>query len=243
MSSYLVVFHGDGNKRNKMIDLSDDPCFKKPPTWGICRPPTRKSVSLGDYLFFIAYYKICRQYYFKGYFKVGDKISYDTALKRYNNRLNVIITNQRGHNQIKWRYKDLEKAYTNKYGTKIKSWLTVIKVKEGRFYQNPNDKHEIDNWKCRRIFHCDKKQFLNCINYDRCAKNNISLTNFSNYIVADKNDWFDLGPFWIDLPTLKKQTGFSLQITTPKGQHNVLKCDQYHDSFMNLINKHKSVIK
>jgi hypothetical protein len=239
MASYLIVFHGDGNKRNKMVDISDDPCFKYPPTWGICRPPTRKSVKIGDYLFFIAYYKICKQYFFKGYFKVGDKISYDTAIKKFKNRQNVIITTNKSNIPINWRYIDLKKAYTTKYGLKIRKWLLVIKAKEGKFYQNQEDRHEIDNWKCRRVFHCNSKQFKDCIKEDKCLKDNFSLVSYSNYIVADKKEWANLEQFWIDLPTLIKKTGFNLQITTPKGQHNVLRCDEYHDKFIDLIAGYK----
>jgi hypothetical protein len=239
MKSYIIVFHGDGNKPNKMVDISDDPCFLEPPTWGICRPTTRKSIKVGDYLFFVAYYKVCNQYYFKGYFKVGQKIPYNIALKKFKNRLNVIITNKKiNFKNHKWRYNKLKKAYNIQNGQQIKKWLRVLKATEGTFFQNQNDSHEIDNWKCRRIFHCDSDQFLKCNKKNKCLKENQSLKNYSNYIVADKNEWADLGSFWIDFPYFRKCTGFSLSISTPLNQHNVLRCDEYQSSFIDFINKY-----
>jgi hypothetical protein len=221
-----------------MVDISDDPCFRNPPTWGICRPPTRKVIDKGDYLFFFAYYKISDQYYFKGYFKVGEKISYINAFKRFKNRLNVIITDKKYKNKnANWRYRDLKKTYENKNGTQIKKWLTTIQVQEGIFYQNPNDNHEIDNWKCRRIFHCQSDQFKNCILRDKCLKDKISLMEYKNYVVADNKNWADLGHLWIDLPTFLKETGFSLSLKTPLNQHNVLKCDDYLKVFLGFIDK------
>lgn len=161
--SYLIVFHGDIDtlcKEKKIIDISDDPCFDGIPTWGICRPPTRKTIDIGDKLFFIGYYKKIKKYFFKGWFEVGDKISYNEALKRFPNRKNVIISKSVKQNlNINWRYKELESEFKNQYGDNIPDWLKQVKVKEGTFYQNNLDNHEIDNWKCRRIFHCSSKQF------------------------------------------------------------------------------------
>ncbi|HNY45230.1 MAG TPA: hypothetical protein PKH15_11120 [Bacteroidales bacterium] len=51
--SFLIVFHGQ-IVNGKIVDIGDDPCFDSPPSWGICRPPTRRSVKIGDTLIFIA---------------------------------------------------------------------------------------------------------------------------------------------------------------------------------------------
>ena len=87
--SYLIVFHGQFVNR-KIIDIGDDPCFDNPPSWGICRPPTRQSVKLGDTLIFIG--KVDNEYYLKGWFEVGKKLDYASALSEFPFRKNVIIS-------------------------------------------------------------------------------------------------------------------------------------------------------
>jgi hypothetical protein len=238
MKSYIVVFNVGSTIPSKMDDLSDDPCFQDPPTWGIGCPPTRKLIEIGDYLFFIAYYKVSNKYYFKGYFKVGDKIPYHLALDRFKNRQNVIITDKKNMTEnASWRYQDAKMKYAESNGNKIKTWLRRIKVKEGTFYQNLNDYHEIDNWKCRRVFHCQGSQFRKCCASNRCLLDNTSLMSYKNYIVADNTDWADLGHLWIDFQTFSKNTGFTLSTETPLKQYNAMRCDKYLDAFLNFINK------
>lgn len=72
MPSYLVVFHANLDPNHGPVDIGDDPCFDPPPTWGICRPPTRRSVRVGTNLFFIGYVAP-DQYFVKGWFEVGEK--------------------------------------------------------------------------------------------------------------------------------------------------------------------------
>ena len=66
--SFLIVFHGQ-IVNGKIIDIGNDPCFDNPPSWGICRPPTRRAVKIGDTLIFIA--KVGNEYFLKGWFQVG----------------------------------------------------------------------------------------------------------------------------------------------------------------------------
>jgi len=242
--SYLIVFHGDYDKfcqEKKIIDISDDPCFDKLPTWGICRPPTRKSIDIGDKMFFVAFYKKTKEYYLKGWFTVGEKISYTEALERFPQRLNVIIsTTKRQKKNTCWRYKELETNFKNKYGDTIPDWLISIKTEQGTFYQSGNDNHKIDNWKCRRIFHCTSKQFNKCISNNCCEKDGNSLEQYKNYIVSHRSNWQDIGSKLINFNSFKKQTGVNLNLCTPKGQHNVLSVDfsllEFTNFFQNINN-------
>lgn len=238
MKSYLVVFHVDESDPERMIDISDDPCFESPPTWGICRPPTRKYISIGDFLFFIGYYKSKNKYYVKGYFKVGDKISYPVALKRFTNRSNIIISKKRFTSNTKWLYSKLEKIYKTKFDNEIKTWLLEINSKEGVFYQNSSDNHQIDNWKCRRIYHCNKNQFISCVKSNNCLKDGESLSEYENYVVADESEWADVSSHNIPFKEFIKDTGFKKALVTPKHQHNILRCDDFKDSFLKTIERY-----
>lgn len=219
--NYLCVFHANWIDA-ELKDISDDPCFDPVPTWGICRPPYRKSIDVGDRLFFVGYVKSENKYYVKGWFEVGEKISYDQALVRFANRSNVIISKTRNERNDKWRYSDLEK-YFEKSSYKDLEFLKVIKSQEGIFFQNPNDDHEIDNWKCRRIFHCRADKFKNCVDFGECQLNGISLRLYSNYIVANPEEWAEYSKIKCDFDEIRDMTGFYKQLRTPMGQHNVLK--------------------
>lgn len=238
--SYLIVFHGDIRIfcEEKIIrDVTEDPCFDILPTWGICRPPTRRSIDIGDNLFFVAYYKELGQYYVKGWFEVGEKISYYNALNRFPTRRNVIISsNKKPVINTKWRYREIRDETFKMFGNgSIPDWLKQIKVSEGTFYQNPDDDHEIDNWKCRRIFSCRAANFRDCIQSNTCLKTNSSLEDYKDYIVSDQSNWIDIGKKLIQYHTFKNATGFTKSIQTPKGQHNVLRCDGYTNSFIEFL--------
>lgn len=242
MSAYLIVFHGDYQlfqTQQRIKDISDDPCFDDLPTWGICRPPTRKGLKIGDKVIFIAFYREIGSYYFKGWFEVGEKISYNEALIRFPNRQNVIISNmvRRSNNQI-WRYRKLKVQYTNQYGNVIPTWLERVVVHEGTFYQNNIDYHEIDNWKCRRIFHCNSNQFIKCISNNACEKDSTSLTQFKNYIVSHPNNWRDLEKHLIQYNAFTNITGINIALATPMRQHNVLSIDNYIETFLTFFDKY-----
>lgn len=238
---FLIVFHGQIIEE-KIIDIGDDPCFDSPPSWGICRPPTRRAVNRGDTLIFIA--KVDNNYFLKGWFQVGEKLDYITALKRFPSRQNVIISATASTKAIKWRYKSLETIYAKSHGQTTPNFLLDLKSANGIFYQNQVDEHEIDNWKCRRVFHCGSKQFESCITNNTCLKNGTSLTeeDYKNYVVADHNRWADLDNLRITFDEIVKETNFPTPICTPKGQHNVLRFDEYMDKLFALINNKKALV-
>lgn len=231
--NYLCVFHAswiDG----ELKDISDDPCFDNVPTWGICRPNNRKSIVVGDRLLFVGYIKFESKYYVKGWFQVGEKISYDEALIKFENRNNVIISRKQTERNYRWRYSDLEKYFKNS-GRQNSDFLKVINSQEGIFFQNPADDHEIDNWKCRRIFHCQSSRFKNCVDLGKCQLDETSLKFYSNYIVANSEKWAEYGRLKIDFDEIRKAAEFYKPLRTPKGQHNVLKLT---DAEMDLMIEH-----
>jgi hypothetical protein len=234
--TFLVVFHGEW-QGNKVIDISDDPCFNSPPSWGICRPPTRKAIRKGDTIIFIA--NIGKDYFLKGWFEVKDKLDYLSAMIRFPSRLNVIISSTFKARSDDWRYKDLKKAFKKKYNSTIPSFLLYLKVQEGTFYQNPKDDHELDNWKCRRIFLCKNKDFQKCTIANRCLKDNVSIMDakYKNYIVANKGKWEDVDRLKITFDEICKATGFNKSIITPKHQHNVLRFDDFKDRLLDYISE------
>jgi hypothetical protein len=200
-------------------------------------------VKVEDTLFFIA--KVDNDYFLKGWFKVGSKLDYPSALKQFLSRRNVIISTKPSTHPIKWRYKDLQKSYYKKHGETMPNFLIQLDSTSGTFYHNQTDDHETDNWKCRRIFHCTSKQFEKCISLNNCLKNNTSLTcdEYKNYIVADPNHWADLDNLRITFDEIKKATNFPTAIRTPKGQHNVLRFDNYKEKLFTFIETRKEDAK
>jgi len=236
--SFLIVFHGQV-VNGKIIDIGDDPCFENPPSWGICRPPTRRAVKLGDTLIFIA--KVGNDYFLKGWFQVGHKLDYVSALAQFPLRKNVIISKQPSTHPIKWRYKKLQKSYIDKHENTIPNFLIEINSANGTFYHSQSDDHETDNWKCRRIFHCRSKQFDKCNLENSCLKSGLSLTvdEYKNYVVADTNQWDDLDSLRITFDEIANATNFPIPIKTPKGQHNVLRFDDYKEKLFAFIEAKK----
>ena len=240
--SFLIVFHGQ-IVNDKIVDIGDDPCFDSPPSWGICRPPTRRSVKVGDTLFFIA--KVGNDYFLKGWFKVGSKLDYPSALKQFPSRQNVIISTKISSHPIKWRYKDLQKKYYETHGQTTPNFLIQLDTGSGTFYHSQTDDHETDNWKCRRIFHCTSKQFEKCITANNCLKSSELLTanQYKNYVIADKNHWADLDNLRITFDEIKEVTNFPKEIRTPKGQHNVMRFDDYKEKLFKFIEERKNDVK
>lgn len=237
--SFLIVFHGQ-IVNGKIIDLGDDPCFDNPPSWGICRPPTRRAVKPGDTLIYIA--KVSNDYFLKGWFEVGSKIDYVSALNKFPARQNVIISRTPSCHPIKWRYKHLRTSYSNTHGLKTPKFLIDLNSTNQTFFQSPTDDHETDNWKCRRIFHCTSKQFEKCITANSCLKSGSALVDnkYKNYVVADPNKWADLDSLRITFDEIVKATNFPIQLRTPKGQHNVLQFDDYKQKLFTFIESRKN---
>lgn len=235
--TYIVVFHGE-RQEQKIFDIGDDPCFDNLPTWGICRPNYRRSIKPGDTLFFLA--KIRSDYFLKGWFQVGEKIDYLKAMRRFPKRKNVMLSSKKAKRQNRWRYGNLKKKYAEKHGNQNPIFLIDLKCTEGTFYQNPLDNHEIDNWKCRRIFHCQSRQFEHCINANSCLKNGETLCNYKNYIVADKNNWDNVESLNVTLDDIRNSTGFNKPIRTPLNQHNVQRFDDFKQKLLNYLKKRKT---
>ena len=236
MKSYLIVFIADEEVKGDIVDVGKDPDFSKPaPTWGICRPNYRKSVQVGYCLFFIGYFRKKKKYYFKGYFEVGEKISYIEALKRFPDRKNVIISRNKSNKRIedlKWRYPNRKKCFRESGSGKYPHFLKSVKLGGETYYQNPDDDHEIDNWKCSRIYHCREKDFFKCVFENKCMKESDSTFQgkLNNYIVANKLNYVNVGKEEIEFD----ENQISKKIRTPKGQHNVLLLS---DSERNIIQK------
>lgn len=233
LPSYLIVFHANLDPNAGTADIGDDPCFDAPPSWGICRPNYRRSVPIGANLFFLGYVAP-NQYFVKGWFQVGEKISYIEACDRFPNRRNVIISplpnNQpleavirnRQKRDTGWRYPKKQAAFANSGLPRIPEFLFMAPSNNQVFIQNPADEHEIDNWKCNRIFHCSVAQFRQCMNDNVCLKErNILQERYSNYIVAREDMWLDVGPLLLSWDRVENEFRFNLTIRTPRGQHNV----------------------
>ncbi|MFZ3071759.1 MAG: hypothetical protein WA162_00755 [Thermodesulfobacteriota bacterium] len=192
VSHYVCVFHADNNNKKNVEDLGKDPDFSKPPTWGICRPKVRAQwVSRGSCVVFIGkkVEKEGEKYILKGWLRVGEKISYLEALERFPKKRNVIIrqkNNTTTRNKIdEWKRSEIKNRVREKYYYKIPDFLTKIKVGRKVFIQNPKDGHELDNWKCQRMFLCQKERLEECIEKDRCIQEE-NFSNLKGYIVANK---------------------------------------------------------
>ncbi|TWR30473.1 hypothetical protein FPZ43_05905 [Mucilaginibacter pallidiroseus] len=231
--SYLAVFIAEVDDL-LIKDVGDDPCFANPPTWGICRPPTRRMLKVGDTMFFLG--KRNNVYILKGWFEVGEKIDYISALSRFPKRANVIIGNQhRNKANQSWRH-----IFAPENTNELR-FLKEIDVKEGVYYQSQTDEHQLDNWKCRRIFHCNKNQFTNCLSNLYCQKSGVSIKEktYSNYVVANPEKWDDVAYLNIDLSEMSAAIGFNKPVRTPYNQHNVLHFDEYKTSLLEYIEKRK----
>lgn len=232
MPSYLIVFHATVDPNRGPVDIGDDPCFDDPPTWGICRPPTRRSVQIGTNLFFVAYVAP-NQYFVKGWFQVGEKISYIEAHDRFPNRANVIIRLLPNNHpletiiqnrQLRWRYPERQQAFQASGLPGVPEFFYRTLVNNEIYFQNPADEHEIDNWKCNRIFLCRTNQFSQCIAQNVCHKEGeILQQQYHNYIVAQQDNWIDIGPQLLTWADVDNQFQFNLTLRTPRGQHNVLR--------------------
>lgn len=218
----LIVFHADW-KNGKLMDVGNDPCFNEneTPSWGICRPPVRRSIKVGDTVIFLGYVKSTKQYFLKGWFEVGEKIPYWEALQRFSNRENVIIgQHPKPLENSRWRHDRSFADQLNENGRGIPNFLKEIKAQEGTFFQSSADGHEIDNWKCRRIFHCHKKQFAQCMVSGACQKDNISLSMYANYVVGHPERYADLDFLNIDGMDLLAAMGVIKPIRSPYNQLN-----------------------
>lgn len=226
--NYLCVFTANPEIVENVVDIGQDPDFSPPcPTWGICRPQIRSRwVDVGDYIVFVGYYGNER-YLVKGWFRVGEKITYLDALNRFPTRQNVIIRfseigSLSKRNVQQWKREGVKRKIEQRYSTSIPSFLTTIRLGNMLLIQNPADSHEIDNWKCQRMFLCTTEDLDLCINQGKCLREN-EFPALKGYLVADK--WCDVGNkriFWEEIVPSEMK---NIKLRTPKGQHNALRIE------------------
>lgn len=225
--NYLCVFRANHEIGNDVADLGQDPDFSPPvPTWGICRPQVRcRWISVGSYVVFIGYYSETRTYLLKGWFRVGEIISYPEALERFPDRRNVIIRDKVNSPSklanMAWKRDDIRCHVQAKYGDRIPEFLQTIQSDGCIYVKNPDDNdHALDNWKCQRIFLCSKNQLRGCIEHGRCIREG-KFSALKGYVVAD--DWQDIGPSRIPWSEVVTSSLKSKPLRTPRGQHNVIR--------------------
>ena len=115
----------------------NDPHFwKVPPTWGICRTDFRRTINIGDYVFFVLpkASKLPQMVY--GYFKVREKISHVQAFRRpelrrkrmgHKNSNGNIVVDARG------RYNRFDGGHHKERFDDIKRFYVIGSTKESDF--------------------------------------------------------------------------------------------------------------
>ena len=222
--NYLCVFKADPHVTENVVDLGLDPDFRPPAaTWGICRPLTRRSVELGSVVVFLGYYADGRHYLVKGWLQVTDKIDYLDALKRFGDRPNVIV--RRASNpevasvERTWKRTRIREEVIRRYGSETPAFMTTLHVNGLTLVQNPEDDHEVDNWKCQRILLCQTSQLERCV-FSGMRLREDEFSAMRNYVVAGQGHWHDVGrqrQEWLEVAPASLQT---VQLRTPYGQHN-----------------------
>jgi hypothetical protein len=90
--SWLLVYLADPKTG---LDKTNDPELRmKPMTWGVCRPATRRYVSVGDDLWFLACaadQPLPDRYRLTARFHVAEKLDLPAAVERFGGRENVIV--------------------------------------------------------------------------------------------------------------------------------------------------------
>jgi hypothetical protein len=220
--NYLCVFYADPKVGDDVVDLGRDPDFSPPvPTWGICRPAVRsKWVKQGSHVVFVGYYGANR-YLVKGWIRVGEVLTYADALERFPSRRNVIIRpleeTEYAARTPSWKRKDIAVAVEAKFGNRPPAFLTTIHSGNRTFVQNPDDDHELDNWKCQRIFLDTTNQLLRCIDAGTCLREN-RFSALKGYVVADA--WQDVGNARIPWCEVAPPSLLGSPLQTPYHQHN-----------------------
>jgi hypothetical protein len=183
----LAVYLTDADD---LADIADDPCFALPfPTWGICRPNIRCGAPRGQAIFFVAYHRPTGLYFPRALFVVADRITHTEAARRFAGRMNVVLASENPGPTAawrdKWRNKKLRIAVAPDY-------LTSTVAADGRRWWHAGyDAHEVDNWKCARIFRCQHNTLVRCIEAQACSKEGrVDEQRYASYVVGDPNATF-----------------------------------------------------
>lgn len=198
--NYILVYRVDENSIESLKDVGDDPCFENEPTWGICRPNIRNRTNLqpGSVLVFVA--NIEDNYFVRGCLKVSEKIDIISALERFPQRQNVIITDEKPKLLNPEELEDRPKKPRKKKN--YPDFLRKLVHKGKIYYQRPKDDHGLYNWKCSRIFYCKKATLKKCLEQGKCLKETNNFKLKLNYIVGNKAesyDWYKLKIKWQDV--------------------------------------------
>jgi len=205
-------------------DIGDDPDFDRPPTWGICRPQVRaKWIRKGSQIVFVGFDKGPTSYFLRGRFQVEETITYLDALKRFPTRKNVIIRHANALPVVKivdakWKIPEIRNAVSTDH---VPQCLLAISTNDGRFLvQNPKDTHEVDNWKCQRIFLCNKNQIQEWIKDNKCQKEEEFSKKRGYVVFGAYRDYLAEGAHipWDMVAPENMRT-----LSTTKGQHNARK--------------------
>jgi hypothetical protein len=192
-------------------DLSDkgnDPDFRQVPySWGICRPNIRRSVAVGQYLFFVARDKGgTHGFFIKGYFRVAKKLTLPEVLRQpiLRGRQNVLLDNFEPagdvHAAIQSYVSDgkvcwnpaFVSAENKQFGGEFDGKDVGLYAFEDRgrwFVHNREDDHCRDDWRCNRLFRCRRTDFQACANGAVCPRRaRLSLDDLPSYVVGDITD-------------------------------------------------------
>src|SRR5260370_21320638 len=92
---------------------------------------------------------------------------------------------------------NLQELARSRYGTDRPPFLTTIHFNGRVYVQFEEDPHEIDNWKCKRMFLCRKTPrrdpLKDCIMAGACQRET-EFPHLKDYIVAAEDGWQDVGP-------------------------------------------------
>jgi len=113
----------------------------------------------------------------------GREDQYPSALERFGDRPNVIVRELKGDEArqpksltvLGWKRKPLQEETLRQYGTDSPRFLTAIDLGDRVYLQFDEDSHEIDNWKCQRMFLCQESQLKRCIMAGACLRESESL--------------------------------------------------------------------
>lgn len=188
---YILVYKVDPKFNSDLKDVSDDPCFDSPPSWGICHPDIRnsKNLQVGSYLFFVGHLR--NEYYMKGYFHVSAKVNVIEALGKFPHRQNVIISSRNSNIvNLPWNYRKRFNVWKDSNKKQVPKYLRKFVFDGTDYFQRIDDNHKIDQWKCSAIFNCNILTFQRCVKKKCCIREKFNNLK-QNYIIGSLDDYSD----------------------------------------------------